>query len=76
MSLISIPSVVKKNIVQLFLPGIAILFDLEDEYLILGYASQDENGLFYIDDHQLDVQTFDMSTSFPFKAIMDVGKKH
>ena len=76
MSLLSIPSLVKKIIAVFFLPGKAILIDLEDEYSILGYATQDKDGLFYIDENQSDVPTFDTNTTFPFKAMMAVVKKH
>lgn len=50
MSLVSVPSLVKKDIGVLFTPSRAVLFDLRDDMRTLGYATQDKDGLFYIAD--------------------------
>ena len=53
MSLLSIPALVNKNIAVLFMQKKALLIDLEDEFAILGTATQsDRDGLFYIEDYQ------------------------
>ena len=51
-SLLSVPALAKKNIAELFLPGRAILFDLEKNFKFLGQAAQNRDGLYYIDDQQ------------------------
>lgn len=50
MSLISLSTLVKKNISVLFVPVKAVLFDMDNGMPILGHAEQDEAGLFYIPD--------------------------
>lgn len=52
MSLLSVQSLAKKNIATLFMPGKALLMDLEDNMKILGRGLQDADGQFYIDDQQ------------------------
>lgn len=51
MSLLSVPSLVQKNIGLMFMPRRAVLFDLLDDMATLGYAEQDDDGLFYIADN-------------------------
>ena len=75
MSLLSIPSLVNKNIAVLFLPGKAVLIDLEDNFAVLGYATQEEDGLFYIDDFQKTVPKSDNLTLQIDKAMMAAVKK-
>lgn len=48
MSLLSVPSLVQKNIGLIFMPRRAVLFDLLDDMATLCYAEQDIDGLFYI----------------------------
>lgn len=55
----SVPALVDKNIVVLFLPGFVFMFDLEDSYCFLGFSKQKAYGLYYIAD--------DGSTDFPPK---------
>ena len=50
MSLLPVPSLVRKDIGVLFMPKKAVLFDLLDDMSILVYAEQDQEGLFYISD--------------------------
>lgn len=50
MSFLSIPALCNKKIGTLFLPGKAIIFDLENNCMELGIAMQREDGLFYIPD--------------------------
>lgn len=47
-SLLSVPALVSKNIAVLFIPGKAVLIDLDDDNNVLGYANQNSDGLFYI----------------------------
>ena len=70
--LLSIPSLVSKNIGVLFLPGKAVLVDLKDEYSILGYGSQDEDGLFYISDKQTEIPTTSKQEKREIKACMAI----
>lgn len=49
-SLLSVPAMTKKDIVLLFMPGMAIILDLWNDNAVLGYVRQDTNGLFYISD--------------------------
>ena len=72
MSLLSVPSLVDKNIGVIFLPGKAVLIDLEDQNSILGYGTQDSDGLFYISDNQSDIPTFDDNTSNTVKACVSI----
>lgn len=51
-SLLSIPALAKKDIATLFLPGRAIMFDLMDNFKMIGQATQDRDGLYYITDFQ------------------------
>lgn len=76
MSLLSIPSLVKKNIAVIFLPWKAILIGLEDECAALAYARMDKDGLFCIDDYQNSVTELDKSTDVPFKAMMALVKRY
>lgn len=52
MSLLSIPALAQRNIATLFLPGIALMFDLKNKMTILGQACLHGDGLYYIGDHQ------------------------
>lgn len=72
MSLLSIPSLVNKNVAVLFMPGKAVLIDLEDNFSVLGYATQEDDGLFYIDDHQNSVPAFNSRSNQFGKAMMAV----
>ena len=76
MSLLSIPSLVKKNIAVLFLPGKALFIDLEDDNSILGYGTQDDDGLFYVEDNQEQVPVFDSSQGPSVKSMMAMIKDH
>ena len=76
MSLLSVPSLVNKNIAVMFLPGKAILIDLEDNYSILGYAEQEEDGLFYMDDFQKEVPPSPASLSTSIKSMMAIVKNN
>lgn len=51
-SLLSVPALVNKNIVVLFLPRKAVLLELEDKNKVPRYASQDSDGLFYISEDE------------------------
>lgn len=64
MSLMSVPALVEKGIGVLFLPGFAVMFDLEDSDHVLGFAKQNTDGLFYVAD--------DGSTARP-PAAADIG---
>lgn len=64
LSLLSVPALVKKDIGVLFMPEYAILIDLKDNLAILGYAEQDQDGLFYLND--------DGSTGPPVKRAVSV----
>lgn len=56
-SLLSVPALVRKGIAVLFVPGKAILVDVENDYQVLGTASQQRDGMFYIsDDGSTDAQ--------------------
>ena len=46
MSLLSIPSLVAKNIAVLFMPGKDVFIDLEANNSIIAYRKQDEDGIF------------------------------
>lgn len=48
MSQLSVPALVRKNIRVIILPGKTMLIDLEDDFMVLGQAYQDRDGLFYI----------------------------
>lgn len=72
MSLLSVPSLLEKNIGVLFLPSKAVLIDLEDDFSILGYVTQDDEGLFYISDSQDEVPSFTNQQSSNVMACMDV----
>lgn len=76
MSLLSIPSLVNKNIAVLFLPGKALFIDLEDNNSILGYGTQDEDGLFYVEDNQEQVPVFDSSQGPSNTSMMAIIKDH
>lgn len=76
MSLLSIPSLVNKTVVVLIFPGNANMIDLEDEYAVLGFATQDEGGLFYNDDNKKEVPKVDSNSNVPIKSMMAVIKKH
>ena len=52
MSLLSIPALVRKNIGVLFIPGKAVLVDLENNLYVLGCGRQGVDGLFYIPERQ------------------------
>ena len=64
-SLLSVPTLVSKNIGVLFIPGKAMFLDVLDKNNILGYANQKTDGLFYISDKQDkdNVETSDDETS-------------
>lgn len=47
MSLLSVPDLTLRGIGELFMPGFGVLYDLRDEFRILGYAEQEKDGLFY-----------------------------
>lgn len=51
MSVLLIPELIEKNIAVFFLPRKAVLIDLEDITAFLGYATQYQDGLFYISDN-------------------------
>lgn len=53
MSLPSVPALAKKNIATLFMPGKALLIDLEDSMNILRRVLQDADSLFYINNRQV-----------------------
>lgn len=44
MSLLSIPSLVNKNISVLFMPGKSVLIDHEDDFAFFRYETQEEDG--------------------------------
>lgn len=50
MSLLSIPALVHNNVGVMFLPGKAVLIDLEIDFDVLGQGHQDKYGLFIIAD--------------------------
>lgn len=50
MSLLSVPALTKKDIGVFFMPGFAVMYDLSDECSVLGYAEQDEDGLYFVRD--------------------------
>lgn len=50
MSLLSVPALTKKDIGVFFMPGFAVLYDLLNDFNVLGYAEQDQDGLFFISD--------------------------
>lgn len=52
MSLLSVPALTKKDIAVLFLPDKAILFDIQDNNTVLGYAKRADDDLYYINDNQ------------------------
>lgn len=74
MSLLSVPSLVAKNIAVLFVPGNAVFIDLEDDFSILGYATQEEDGLFYVEDNQDVIPNINQGPSM--KSMMAIVKKH
>lgn len=51
-SLLSVPAPVKKGINVLFMPKIKLLVDNEESHAVIGYARQNNDGLFYISDQQ------------------------
>lgn len=51
-SLLSVPALARKNIATLFMPEKALLIDLEADCAILGQATKDKDGLYYIADRQ------------------------
>lgn len=55
MSLVSIPSLVSNAIAVLFKHAKAVLINVGDDFSTLGYATQEEEGLFYIDEFQKSV---------------------
>lgn len=50
MSLLSIPALMSKNIAVMFILGYATLLDIRDVLKSLGCATQDKDGLFYVND--------------------------
>lgn len=74
-SLLSVPALVNKNISVLFLPGQALLVDLEDDYRILGRASQSDDGLFYIPDHQVSDSPKQSANSTLEKSMMAIVRR-
>ena len=75
MSLLSVPALVRKNIGVAFLPGKAILIDLEDDYKILGQATQDKDGLFFIGDDQEKDNAKLLKADNRVTAMVSVAKK-
>lgn len=64
LSVLSVPVLVKKDIRVLLMPEYAVLIDLKDNFAILGYAEQEQDGLFYLN--------YDGSTGPPVKrAVSD-----
>ena len=76
MSLISIPVLVQKKIATLFLPGKALLIDLEDNLNILGMAYQGDEGMFYITDEHKSVSGTMAIKDKKLRAMMAVVKKN
>lgn len=64
MSLMSVLALVYKGIGVLFLPGFAVMFDLEDADCFLDFAKQNANSLFYVAE--------DGSTDRPREGAADV----
>ena len=63
-SLLSIPALVEKGIAAVFIPGKALLVDLQNEFKIIGVGIQRINGLFYIsDDGSIDKSPYEMKTN-------------
>lgn len=52
LSLLSVPALVNKEIAVIFVPGQALLVDLQDDFRTIATAVQDQDGLFYIADRQ------------------------
>lgn len=74
-SFLSIPSLVNENVASLFLPGKAVLIDLEDDLSMLGYLKNEEYGLFYIENFSDSVRKFDTSLKSFHKAMMFLVKQ-
>ena len=64
--LMSISSLVYKNIAVLFLPVNAVLIDLEDDNSIMFYETQEKNGLFFIFRNQMEVPTVSNEDETPY----------
>lgn len=75
MSLLSIPSLVGKEIAVLFMPSQAVFIDLQDGNSILGYGTRGEDGLFYVKDRQDDVPKV-KGKSPSMKAMLAIVKEH
>lgn len=74
MSVLSITNFVNKNISLLFLSGKSLFIYLEDDNSILWYGTQDEYGLFYVEDNREQVPLFDSSQGPSVKGMMEIIK--
>ena len=77
MSLLSIPALVRKNIGVLFIPGKAVLIDLENNFCVLGCGRKGVDGLFYIPERQSGGDAC-MTTrdSTRVSAMLSIARKH
>lgn len=50
----TVPALTLKHISVIFLPDISIIIDPEDDFATIGYASQSEDGIFYINGKETD----------------------
>lgn len=75
-NLLSIAALTREDVAVLFLPQRAILFDLKDYNSILGYASQDFDGLYYIADDQNDDSHHCTDDEIPIHTMMEVVRNN
>lgn len=76
MSLLSIPSLVNRNIAVSFLTGNAVVFDLKDSFELLRIVTQEKVVLFYTDDFQRSAPIFDVNAVSISTFIMATIREH
>lgn len=76
MSMFSVSAPVGKNIAVKLMRGKATMFDLEDDCSNLGYATRDQDGLFYIEGNQTGMPTNSRCSSPNEKIMMTTVKRN